>query len=178
MTTLRDEIDNATMSVRIKPEILKSGADSSATMKILFTPEIQWCQVWWPYFYHPLKQVVEVFKRLVGKVEGRPSDYADLRVSVWQKIWIPQNRAEEVDTTMKMVYGRVLSRESAISELGLNYIGDYQKIQQEWEEEIRIKAEIPAEVKAEYGSEESVKEEDNPDKPGIDNNDKGKSIAE
>lgn len=178
LTTLRDEIYDATMSVRIKPEILKSGADSSATMKILFTPEIQWCQVWWPHFYHPLKQVIEVFKRLVGKVEGKPSDYADLRVSVWQKIWIPQNRAEEVDTTMKMVYGRVLSRESAISELSLNYIGDYQKIQQEWEEEIRIKAEIPAEVKAEYGSGESVKEEDNPAKPGIDNNDKGKSIAE
>jgi hypothetical protein len=79
---------------------------------------------------------------------------------------------------MKMVYGRVLSRESAISELGLNYVGDYRKIQQEWEEEIRIKAEIPAEVKAEYGSEESIEEEKNPDKPGIDNNDKGKSIAE
>lgn len=178
LNTLRDEIDNSTLSVRIKPEILKSGADSSATMKILFTPEIQWCQVMWTQFYHPLRKMIEVFKRLVGKVEGKPIEYADLRVSVWQNIWIPQNRSEEVDTTMKMVYGRVISRESAISELGLNYIQDYEKIRDEWEEELRIKAEIPAKVKAEYGSEESANEEENPYKLGIDNNDKGKSIAE
>lgn len=177
LQTLRDEIYHASQSVVIDPEVLKSGADSSATMKILFTPEIQWCQVMWTQFFHPLRRMVEVFKRLVGKVEGNPLAYADLRVSVGQKIWIPQNRAEEVDTTTKMVYARVLSRESAISELGLNYIGDYSKITEEWEKELTMKSEIPAKVKAEYGSEEQVEEEDdNPDKTGVDNNSKGKSI--
>jgi hypothetical protein len=78
-----------------------------------------------------------------------------------------------------MVYARVLSRESAISELGLNYIGDYEKIQEEWEEEIELKARIPAEVKAEIGeSGEQVEDEPNPDKTGVNNNDKGKSIQE
>jgi hypothetical protein len=179
LTTLRDEIYHASQSVIIDPEVLKSGADSSATMKILFTPEIQWCQVMWVQFYQPLRRMVEVFKRLVGKVEGNPLAFADLRVSVGQKIWIPQNRAEEVDTTCKMVYARVLSRESAISELQLNYIGDYEKIQEEWKEEIELKARIPAEVKAEYGEGgEQVEEEPNPDKTGVDNNDKGKSIQE
>ena len=96
--------------VIIDPEVLKSGADSSATMKILFTPEIQWCQVMWVQFYQPLRRMVEVFKRLVGKVEGNPL-VCRLACSVGQKIWIPQNRAEEVDTTCKMVYARVLSRE-------------------------------------------------------------------
>jgi hypothetical protein len=123
--------------------------------------------------------MVEVFKRLVGKVEGNPLSFADLRVSVGQKIWIPQNRAEEVDTTCKMVYARVLSRENAIAELGLSYIGDYDIIQKEWEEEIELKARIPAEVKAEIGGGgEQVEEEPNPDKTGVDNNDKGKSIQE
>ena len=179
LTTLRDEIYHASQSVIIDPEVLKSGADSSATMKILFTSEIQWCQVMWVQFYQPLRRMVEVFKRLVGKVEGNPLSFADLRVSVGQKIWIPQNRAEEVDTTCKMVYARVLSRESAISELGLNYIGDYEKIQEEWKEEIELKARIPAEVKAEIGEGgEQVEEEPNPDKTGVDNNDKGKSIQE
>lgn len=181
LTTLRDEIYHASQSVIIDPEVLKSGADSSATMKILFTPEIQWCQVMWVQFYQPLRRMVEVFKRLVGKVEGNPLSFADLRVSVGQKIWIPQNRAEEVDTTCKMVYARVLSRESAISELGLNYIGDYEKIQQEWEDEIELKARIPAEVKAKFGESSDtfgVVEEPNPDKTGVDNNDKGKSIQE
>jgi hypothetical protein len=78
-----------------------------------------------------------------------------------------------------MVYARVLSRESAISELGLNYIGDYEKIQEERKEEIELKARIPAEVKAEIGEGgEQVEVEPNPDKTGVDNNDKGKSIQE
>lgn len=174
--TLRDEINHSSHSVIIDPEILKSGADSSATMKILFTPEIQWCQVMWPQFFQPLRRTIYVFKELVGKVEGNPLGFAELRVSVGQKIWIPQNRAEEVDTTCKMVYARVLSRESAISELGLNYIGDYEKIQEEWETELQIKAEIPAKVKQEYGDAGNVDDEPNPDKTGVDNNSKGKSI--
>ena len=176
--TLRDEIYHAAQSVIIDPEVLKSGADSSATMKILFTPEIQWCQVMWFQFFPSMRRMVEIFKRLVGKVEMQGEEFDKLRISVGQKIWIPQNRAEEVDTTCKMVYARVLSRESAISELGLNYIGDYEKITEEWEKELEIKARIPAEVKAEYGSAEQVEEEPNPDKTGVDNNAKGKSIAD
>ena len=175
---LRDEIYHASQSVIIDPEVLKSGADSSATMKILFTPEIQWCQVMWFQFFHPLRKMVEVFKRLVGKVEMQGEEFDKLRISIGQKIWIPQNRAEEVDTTMKMVYGRVISRMNAISELGLGYIGDYDQIQKEWENELQIKAEIPAKVKAEYGESEIVEDEPNPDKTGVDNNSKGKSIQE
>jgi hypothetical protein len=60
----------------------------------------------------------------------------------------------------------------------MNYIGDYEQIQKEWEEELQMKSEIPAKVKAEYGTSSEVKEEDNPDAPKVDNNDKGKSIAE
>ena len=176
--TLRDEIFHAAQSVIIDPEVLKSGADSSATMKILFTPEIQWCQVMWFQFYPSLRRMVEVFKRLVGKVEMQGEEFDKLRISVGQKVWIPQNRAEEVDTTMKMVYGRVISRLSAISELGLGYVGDYDQIQKEWENELQIKSEIPAKVKAKYGESGSVDDEPNPDKTGVDNNAKGKSISE
>lgn len=178
--TLRDEIYHASQSVIIDPEVLKSGADSSATMKILFTPEIQWCQVMWFQFFHPLRRMVEIFKRLVGKVEMQGEEFDKLRISIGQKIWIPQNRAEEVDTTMKMVYGRVISRMSAISELGLGYVGDYDQIQKEWENELQIKAEIPAKVKSEYETTEviDVIEESNPTKEGVDNNARGKSISE
>lgn len=177
--TLRDEIFHAAQSVIIDPEVLKSGADSSATMRILFTPEIQWCQVMWFQFYPSLRRMIEIFKRLVGKVEMQGEEFDKLRISVGQKIWIPQNRAEEVDTTMKMVYGRVISRLSAISELGLGYVGDYDQIQKEWENELQIKSEIPAKIKAEYGeSGEQVETEPNPDNPNVDNNAKGKSISE
>lgn len=176
--TLRDEIYHAAQSVIIDPELLKSGADSSATMKILFTPEIQWCQVMWTQFFLPMRRVIEIFKRLVGKVEMQGEEFDKLRISIGQRVWIPQNRAEEVDTTCKMVYARVISRQSAISELGLGYVGDYEQIEKEWKDELQIKAEIPAKVKQEYGDSGQVADDDNPDKTGVDNNDKGKSIQE
>jgi hypothetical protein len=79
-----------------------------------------------------------------------------------------------------MVYARILSRENAISELGLNYIGDYDIIQKEWENELTIKSEIPAKVKAEFETTETtqVEEEQDPNEVGVDNNAKGKSIQE
>lgn len=179
--TLRDEIYHASQSVIIDPDVLKSGADSSATMKILFTPEIQWCQVMWTQFYHPLRRVVEVFKRLVGKIEMQGEEFDKLRISVGQRIWIPQNRAEEVDTALKMVYAHCLSREAFAQEIGLSYINDTEQIMKEWEEEIRMKAEIPAQVEKEYGVDtpsEGNSEEKNPYSPNIDNNASGKSMSE
>lgn len=183
---LSENIIRTTMSVFIEPEILKSGSDSSTTIKIMFVPEIQWCKSRWPQFYHPVKELVEVFKRLVGKVEGRPSEYASLMLSVGQEIWIPQNDAELVDIETKKVYAKIKSREAAMDDLGNEHIGDYDKIDEETEKDLDMKARIPAIAKAEveqqYGttvSEEIVVEEDNnPDAPNIDNNAPGKSIAE
>ena len=48
--TLTDNILRSTLSVFIEPDILKAGADSSTTIKILYAPEIQWCQNMWPAF--------------------------------------------------------------------------------------------------------------------------------
>jgi hypothetical protein len=175
---LKTEIEHSTFTVFIEPEILKSGADSSTTIKILFTPEIQWCQTMWTQFFQPAKRMMEVFKRLVGKVEGDPIGYGNMRFSLGQNIWIPQNEAEMVDIMTKKVYARIISRESAMVDLGDKHIGDYDKINKEWEYELQIKSEIPAKVKAEYGELGSVEEEPNPDKTGVDNNDKGKSIQE
>lgn len=176
---LKTEIEHSTFTVFIEPEILKSGADSSTTIKILFTPEIQWCQTMWTQFFQPAKRMMEVFKRLVGKVEGDPIGYGNMRFSLGQNIWIPQNEAEMVDIMTKKVYARIISREAAMVDLGDKHIGDYDKINKEWEYELEIKARIPAEVKAEIGEGgEQVEEEPNPDKTGVDNNDKGKSIQE
>lgn len=178
---LKTEIEHSTFTVFIEPEILKSGADSSTTIKILFTPEIQWCQTMWTQFFQPAKRMMEVFKRLVGKVEGDPIGYGNMRFSLGQNIWIPQNEAELVDIMTKKVYARIISREAAMVDLGDKHIGDYDKINKEWEHELEIKARIPAEVKAKFGESSDtfgVEEEPNPDKTGVDNNDKGKSIQE
>lgn len=184
--TLTENILRTTSTVEVSPEILKSGADSSTTIKIMYTPEIQWCMREWTKYFKPVKQLVEVFKRLVGKVEGQTAEFADLRVSVGQNIYIPQNDQEKTKIVLDKVYARVISRKSALTELESPYVGDYEQINKEWRDELEMKAKVPAEAKAEvtakYGAESEeeivVEEDDNPSKTPVDNNSKGKTIQQ
>ena len=178
--TLTDNILRSTLSVFIDPDILKSGADSSTTIKIMYAPEIQWCQNMWVQIFPSVKLLMELFKRLVGKFEEDPIGYGEMRLSVWQKIWIPQNESERVKIEIDQVVARVKSRKAAMQDIGNNFKGDYEQIKEEWEEEIRMKAEIPAEAKAKYatsGKEEGVEGEGKSDDT-VDNRLPGKSITE
>lgn len=185
ISTQQDNIMHTTMSVFIEPEILKSGADSSTSIKIMFAPEIQWCQTMWPQFFHQVKELMDVFKALVGKIEEDGAGYDKLRISVGQNIWIPQNDSERIKNELDQVYARVKSRKAAMDDIGNNNVDDEKHIWDEWEKELEIKARIPAEEKAkvdkEYGvdtGQTSVTEGSNPNKPSVDNNADGKSILE
>ena len=90
-----------------------------------------------------------------------------LRTSVWQEIWIPQNEKELTEIVTSKVYARVLSRKAALNELGSQYKGDYEQINKEWEEELAMKHKYSG-----------ASDDPNPDEPGVDNNDPGKSILE
>lgn len=178
---LNDDIIRTTQSAIITPDIMKQGADSSTAIKILFRPEIEWAKQRWIFYYKPIRQFLKVFKRLVGKIEGDLDGYEKLRISVWQKVWIPQNEKEQTEIVTQKVYARVLSRKAALNELGSQYKGDYAQIDKEWREELQMKAEIPAKVNAEYGSSNSSStggEDTNPYAPKINNQDPGKTIAE
>lgn len=172
--SLQSNIIKTTMSVFIEPEIFKSGLDSSAALKLLFTPEIQWAQNMWPYFNKGVRSIAEILKTLVGKVEGNLTEYADLKISVGQNIYIPQNEKEKVDMETSQVYARIKSRKAAMADLGNSHVGDYEQIEKEWEKELTIKSEIPAK----YKDTPSTQTEENPDAPKIDKNDKGRTIAE
>lgn len=178
---LEDSIRSGALSVKIDPEVIKQGSDSSATMRILYAPEVQWAQIHWPEIYKSVKQLMLVFKALVGKVEGEASEYAALRISVGQNIWIPQNAAEALKMELDAVYGRIKSRKAAIQDSGNTHRGDYEQTNQEWRDELQMKAEIPAKVEAEYGVKgTTVHEDDNPNLPvvNITNQAKGKTIAQ
>lgn len=164
---LNENIIRGSQTAIIEPEILKQGADSSTSIKILFRPEIEWAQQRWIYYNKPIRHLVKVMKRLVGKIEGNVQKYAELRTSVWQEVWIPQNDKELTDIVTSKVYARLLSRKSALNELGSQYKGDYEQINKEWEEELAMKQKYSA-----------AKEESNPDAPKVDNQDPGKSITE
>lgn len=175
---LNNNIMRASQSVIISPEIMKQGADSSTAIKILFRPEIEWCKARWIFYNKPARQMVKVFKTLAGKAEGNISKYADLRTSIWQEIWIPQNEQEQNQMIIDKVYARVLSRKAALNELGSQYKGDYAQIDKEWREEIDMKARIPAEINAEYNTNIEVQDDDPKNPAKTDNRNKGKTIQE
>jgi hypothetical protein len=177
---LTDNILRSTLSVFIDPDILKSGADSSTTIKIMYAPEIQWCQNMWVQIFPSVKMLMELFKRLVGKFEGDPIGYGQMRLSVWQRIWLPQNESERVKIEIDQVMAKVKSRKAAMQDIGNSYKGDYEQIMEEWKEELRIKAEIPAEVKAKYGSTEGEEGErkDGEEILKVDNRFPGKTVTQ
>ena len=164
---LEDDIREGALSVKIDPEIIKQGSDSSATMKILYAPESQWAQIHWPEVFKSVKQLMLVFKALVGKVEGDVTGYDNMRISVGQNIWIPQNEAEALKMELDSVYGRIKSRRAAIQDSGNSHKGDYEQIDKEWEAELAMKQK--------YGT-KSDTDDSNPGK--VDNNAPGKSIQQ
>lgn len=166
LKALESNILHNSLSVRIDPEILKSGADSSTTIKIMFAPEIQWCQNRWTQVFRSVKKLSLLFKRLAGKIEGNP-EFESLRCSVWQNIWIPQNQSELVKLETDQVYARIKSRKAAMQDIGNPHLNDEQQIMKEWEAELELKQRYS-------GS----SEEYNPNAPAIDNNAPGASISQ
>lgn len=185
---LWNNIVHSTLSVFVEPEILKQGSDSSTTIRILFHPEEMWCQNMWSQFYKSNRQLIEIFKRLVGIVEGDPIGYSQLRLSIGLDVWLPQNENEIVDRATKLVYAGLLSQENGANEVGLDYLGDMEKVRKESEDKLFRENYIPTMAKMqaekEYGvpvSEEVVVGEKsgsvNPYTPKIDNNASNRDIA-
>lgn len=160
---LEKGIRDTCMSVKIDPEVIKQGSDSSATMRILYSPEIQWAQIMWPNFFKQVKKMMSVFKTLVGKVEGDVIGFESLPISVGQNIFVPQNTKESIQLEIEQVHARVKSRKAAMQDIGNSHKGDYAQIEKEWDDEIKKKATAKSEL-----------DENNPNK--VDNQDAGKSI--
>ena len=175
---VEQDIRDTCMSVFIDPEVIKQGSDSSTTMRILYDPEIQWAMIHWPEFEKSVKQLMLVFKALVGKAEEDVTGFAALKISIGQQIYVPQNKAEALKMELDAVYGRIKSRKAAIIDSGNTHKGDYEQVQKEWEEELKMKADIPAEAKAKYGTNGDSGEEPK-DNPGdVNNQAPGKSIQQ
>lgn len=179
---LWENIKRGTMSAFVEPGDLRSGVDNSISIRILFAPDIEWAMNRWIFYAKPVKQIVEIMKRLVGKVEGDYIGYSDLRVSSGQNIYLPQNDTEELQMVLDKVYARVMSRKAALEDIAESHKGDYEQIMKEWEAELRMQSEIPAQVEQEYNTDtgaDSVSgsdtDNDNPGEPDVDNKAAGKS---
>lgn len=190
MANKKESILRSTLSSEITAEIFKSGADSSAAISLLFTDEIIWCKNYIVQIYPQIKYLVEVFKNFVDKLEEKGGEIANMRTSCGVDFYLPRNEAEQLKMQLDQVYSRTKSRKAAMSDIGNSHPEDYKQILKEWQEELDLKARVPAVVKAEvdeeYNEQEqqqteeletvAVQEEVNPELPKVDNNSKGKTI--
>ncbi len=113
----------------------------------MFTSEIQDAQAFWIKIVPQVRYAVEVFKALVAKAEGN-GDFTKIRTFVQQRIWVPQNTAEQVDNTTKLVYAGILSKKDGASEVDLQYPDSEEQIRKEQEEELYRKTFIPKKAEA------------------------------
>ena len=140
LNTLWNNILRGSLSALVEPVDIRQGADSSTTIKIMFAPDIQWCKNRWKFYAKPVRQLVEVFKRLVGKAEGNIMTYGDLKISCGQNIWIPQNESERIKMELDQYYAGVKSRKATMSDIGNSHLGDAEQIMKEKEEEKALDA--------------------------------------
>ena len=168
LKSLWDNILRGSQSALVEPDVLKQGSDSSTSIRILFAPDVEWCQNRWVFYAKPNRSSIEIFKRLVGKQEGEIQRYGDLRVSIGQEIWLPQNDTEELKRQLDMLYARAKSRKAVLQDIPDSHKGDLKQIMKEWEEELKMKQEFSA----------SGQGDPNPSKPDVDNNASGKSFMQ
>lgn len=179
----RESIIKSSMSANVTAEVFRSGDPSSASMKLLFADETIWCKIAFTQLYPQLKYLVKVFKNLVDKAVGAEGAIAKMRTSCGVEFWIPENESEVLKRELDQVSARVKSRKAAMADIGNAHLEDYEQIEKEWRDELRIKAEIPAEAKAkveaEYGEPtEIIEVDENKPRNPVDKRMAGRSIQD
>ncbi len=160
LKNISDAIMQTTMSIDLQPEILKSGADSSNTLKLLLRREIQWCHIMWPQIRPAAMKIIDILKQLVGKIEDDIKRYGDLKISVWNTPWMPQDEDAKANRVQQLTLTSILSQKSAREELNLQYTDEENQIRKEQEEKIyretyiRLKAE--AKAREDFGLEQTA----------------------
>lgn len=161
LKNITDAIMQSTMSIDLQPEILKSGADSSQTLKLLLRREIQWAQVVWPQVRPSAKKVIDVLKALVAKIEGN-GDFTKIKVSVWNTPWMPQDEDAMANRVQQLTFASILSEKSAREELNLQYTDEEAQIRKEQEEklyrETYIKMKAEAQARKDFGLETTAED--------------------
>lgn len=161
LKAITEAIMQSTMSIDLQPEILKSGADSSQTLKLLLRREIQWAQVTWPQVRPAAKKIIEVLKALVAKIEGN-GDFTKLKVSIWNTPWMPQDEDAMANRVQQLTFASILSEKSAREELNLQYTDEEAQIRKEQEEklyrETYIKMKAEAQARKDFGLEATAED--------------------
>lgn len=185
----RESIRLSMMDVDITPDILRAGADSSTSVKLMFTPLIQWCMTEWVYFAPQVRYMISVLKALIAKIEG-DGEFTKLRLSVGIDVWMPSNDKEVIDNECAMVYAGIKSTKAAAADIGNQWVDDIQNVRQEKiqkiydEEYTKLKAQ--AQARKDFGLEDTANDtivskttkEVNPNIPKVDNRAERKDLID
>lgn len=176
----RESIRLTLMDVDITPDILRAGADSSTSIKLMFTPTIQRCMALWPSFAPQVRYMISVLKALVAKIEG-DGEFTKLRLSVGMDVWLPSNDKEVADIQTSLVAFGVKSTKAAAADIGNQWVDDIETVRQERNQKIYdteyYKLKAQADARKDFGLEETATEtivsesevEENPYLPHVDN---------
>lgn len=178
----KESIRLTLMDVDITPDILRAGADSSTSIKLMFTPVIQRCMTLWVHFAPQVRYMISVLKALVAKIEGDGA-FTKLRLSVGMDVWLPSNDKEVADIQTSLVAFGVKSTKAAAADIGNQWVDDIETVRQERNQKTyddtyyKLKAE--ADARKDFGLEDTATEtivtekEDskdiNPNLPKVDN---------
>ena len=117
MEKLESSVFRDSNSVYLTPDMIKGSDVATASLRLLFAPQIQWCEDMQAHVFLELKEMMGIFKMLVGKATGKVSAFEKLKISVGMDVWIPENEKEAIEITTMKVYAGLMSRKAGISEI-------------------------------------------------------------
>lgn len=165
---LEKEVFRTSKTVYLTPEMIKGSDVATASLRLLFAPQVQWCQLLYADIYKGMREMMNTFKLLTGQAKGKPSDFSKLIISVGMDAWIPENEKELVEVTTAKVYAGLMSKVAGRTEIGNKYSDEEERIKNEAKEKMELVA-VGRENR--LGSRANVQEEKDPNEPKVDNKD-------
>ena len=132
----KDMLWETTGTVVVDPKELKAGENTGAFIKNLYWRELQWSANMIAYLRPSLKELVDIFKDYVRKIESFNTD--KIKMSFILEPFIPKNTTEEVNNICNAVNSGITSIATGSVELPLNNPREVDLLKKEREEEAEL----------------------------------------
>lgn len=145
-----------TSTTEVNPKDLKGGDYSGAYIRNLYFRDVQWATDCASRLEPAMRNLLDLFAILVGKIQKKPSDYENLPLSYKIIPFVPENELEEATILTMYANSKTLSKQTITEE---NKRSNPEEV-----------ARLKAEAKEELGTEEpKIPKDQVPDELKIDN---------
>lgn len=129
-----DILWETTGTVVIEPKELKAGENSGAFIRNLYWREVQWSTNEIASLRPVLNQIISVFIKYVGMIEGKSSEFDNLKMSFLLEPYVPKNITEEITNIAMAKNAGITSVKTASGEIPFNNPREHERIKSEKEE--------------------------------------------